>query len=78
MFLICGVGGRLTGRAASVYVPQTIAGKSRSVEPAVELQDFAVRSQRPLPLPRQIAPRSVTVSPFDSLAELGYSLISQT
>jgi hypothetical protein len=34
MFLICGVGGRLTGRAASVYVPQTIAGKSRSVEPA--------------------------------------------
>jgi hypothetical protein len=32
MFLICGVG-RHTGRAASVYVPQTIAGTSRSAEP---------------------------------------------
>jgi hypothetical protein len=33
MFLICGAGGRLTGRAASIYVPQTIAGTSRGAEP---------------------------------------------
>jgi hypothetical protein len=63
MFLICGADGH-TGRAASVYVPQTIAGTSCSAEPAGRAVGLvAVRTQRASAAAAQIAPRSPRPNP---------------